>query len=467
VGLAPGRGPRVFQSYIFSVVHLCSVSARVILGRTERARKIRRVGHIVLAGNRKPGPVGIDGVDGIDDGTLCRSASHPPGTSHSDAGSHKSSNRHLHPQGGLHPGKPAISAGDLLVRYGDRGVAVRTLQALLNVHVEPGPNLRVDGKFGTQTLAALKKFQNAQHLRADGMAGKATWHRLMYPSNIARIVQPNIPEDVSVWPMHNRVAEVIRLLPGKLPTELWSQLRGLMSTDLLVLGVAAYAASHLFGVGELIDLGILLIVGEQAFFELAECVQIIVLAMSLKDLDEAATHLARAISIIGIYKFATLLAGLLKNRSAGGEKPPTDSNSRTEPTKPPRTVEPEPPPRNPAKLAEEFATRARPAEVRTAERLAERPEFDGRTFEAPPPPDPGYDWVDDLGRTYDAMGDGTKSQYFVQEQFTKSIDSHLLKGNDFTVIDMTGYTPEQAAAVGTYIDGLPASKQAPIRRVGF
>jgi hypothetical protein len=106
--------------------------------------------------------------------------------------------------------------------------------------------------------------------------------------------------------------------------------------------------------------------------------------------------------------------------------------------------------------------------VRTAERLAAQyPEFDGRTFDAPPPPDPGYDWVDDLGRTYDAMGDGTKSQFFKLQQFTNSIDSHLRKGNDFTVIDMTGYTPEQIAAVSKYVDGLPASSQALIRRVGF
>jgi hypothetical protein len=41
---------------------------------------------------------------------------------------------------------------------------------------------------------------------------------------------------------------------------------------------------------------------------------------------------------------------------------------------------------------------------------------------APPPPDPGVDWVDDMGRTYDAMGDGTKAK------FKASIDHHLLKG---------------------------------------
>jgi hypothetical protein len=105
---------------------------------------------------------------------------------------------------------------------------------------------------------------------------------------------------------------------------------------------------------------------------------------------------------------------------------------------------PSPPPRKPATLGESMGKHARPAEQRTAKRLADRhPEFNGRTFEAPPPPDPGYDWIDDLGRTYDAMGDGTQAGRFRLDQFTRAIDKHLRKSNDFTVVDMTGYKPEQ------------------------
>lgn len=117
----------------------------------------------------------------------------------------------------------------------------------------------------------------------------------------------------------------------------------------------------------------------------------------------------------------------------------------------------------PAKLEPSMAG-ARPAEQATAGRVAARAEFRGRTFQAPPPPDPGFDWIDDLGRTFDAMGDGTKSKYFKLEQFKASIDHHLTKGNTFTVIDMTGYTADQIAAVRAYVDTLPAGK---IIRVGF
>jgi hypothetical protein len=117
----------------------------------------------------------------------------------------------------------------------------------------------------------------------------------------------------------------------------------------------------------------------------------------------------------------------------------------------------------PAKLDASMAN-ARPAEQATAGRVAAKPEFKGRTFHAPPPPDPGYDWLDDLGRTFDAMGDGTKSKYFKLDQFKASIEHHLRKGNAFTVIDMTGYAADQIAAVRAYVDTLPAGK---IIRVGF
>jgi hypothetical protein len=130
--------------------------------------------------------------------------------------------------------------------------------------------------------------------------------------------------------------------------------------------------------------------------------------------------------------------------------------------------EPPPPPRNPAKLAPGFKQLARPAEFQTAQRLASQyPEFDGRTFTAAPKPDPGYDWTDDLGRTYDAVGDGTRAQYQDMDEMIDSINHHLYKTNDFTVIDMTGYSPEQISTISNYANGLSPADQATIRRIGF
>jgi len=119
----------------------------------------------------------------------------------------------------------------------------------------------------------------------------------------------------------------------------------------------------------------------------------------------------------------------------------------------------------PAKLDEaSFASNAKPAERATAARVTARPEFKGRTFRAPPPPDPGFDWSDDLGRTYDAMGDGTKAKFLNFEDFKESIVHHLRKGNNFTVIDLTGFEPEQIADIRAYVDTLG---NPTIVRVGF
>ncbi len=55
-------------------------------------------------------------------------------------------------------------------KYGDSGDSVRTLQTWLNNHGYKCGS--VDGKFGTKTLEAVKKFQKANKLTVDGEFGK-------------------------------------------------------------------------------------------------------------------------------------------------------------------------------------------------------------------------------------------------------------------------------------------------------
>ncbi len=61
------------------------------------------------------------------------------------------------------------------VSQGATGERVRTIQYLLNQH---GAALTVDGQFGPATLAAVKSFQTAQQLSADGVVGPDTWGKL-------------------------------------------------------------------------------------------------------------------------------------------------------------------------------------------------------------------------------------------------------------------------------------------------
>lgn len=72
------------------------------------------------------------------------------------------------------------------LRRGDRGAAVRELQALLG---QRGHALPADGDFGPATEAAVRAFQQAHGLSADGVVGPATLARLQgVPGNTAGAV---------------------------------------------------------------------------------------------------------------------------------------------------------------------------------------------------------------------------------------------------------------------------------------
>jgi len=59
---------------------------------------------------------------------------------------------------------------------GSQGTAVRDLQeALAQLGFDPGP---VDGAFGAKTEAAVKAFQAAQGIAADGIVGPITWRNI-------------------------------------------------------------------------------------------------------------------------------------------------------------------------------------------------------------------------------------------------------------------------------------------------
>jgi len=98
-------------------------------------------------------------------------------------------------------------------------------------------------------------------------------------------------------------------------------------------------------------------------------------------------------------------------------------------------------------------------------RLQQLPQFAGRTFSESP--HVGAEYVDDLGRSYDALGTPAASAHWNERQFLRSIDSHLLKSNDFTVVDLTGFTRGQVGTVSGYVNSLSTEMQSRIVRIGF
>jgi PrsW family intramembrane metalloprotease len=110
----------------------------------------------------------------------------------------------------------------------------------------------------------------------------------------------------------------------------------------------------------------------------------------------------------------------------------------------------------------------RPNERDTLGRLQSDPEMAGRTFEASD--DVGYEVADDLGNKYDFVGNPRASEFWGDgEQFLDSIQRHLVEKpyNEFTVVDVTGFAPEQVAQVARYLDELPPDLAAKVIRLGF
>ena len=67
---------------------------------------------------------------------------------------------------------------DRTCRLGDEGGQVKLIQEWLTLH---GVGVAVDGSFGPATRAAVKEFQRAKRLAADGVVGRRTFAALVAP----------------------------------------------------------------------------------------------------------------------------------------------------------------------------------------------------------------------------------------------------------------------------------------------
>ena len=78
----------------------------------------------------------------------------------------------------------------------------------------------------------------------------------------------------------------------------------------------------------------------------------------------------------------------------------------------------------------------------------------------------GADFVSAAGTTYDAMGTPQAYQFWNQKEFSGSINTHLRKSNDYTVIDLTGASRSQIDAIKGYVGSLSERARATILFVG-
>jgi hypothetical protein len=166
-------------------------------------------------------------------------------------------------------------------------------------------------------------------------------------------------DDVAKWDTSSKIREALRLTTPKLPKEMQRQFADMLSPlniGITVGVLGAWAASHAFGVGEIVDV-LLFIVGLglvgtavfQCAKDLVRFVEIVRMAHHRSELDEASFYLARVIGVLGVTVFMAFLTkcaakGVGRMRmSPGGAAEVAISNesivSETASSRPQRTYE--------------------------------------------------------------------------------------------------------------------------------
>ena len=325
-----------------------------------------------MAGSCKSGPLGCEPeVQNLNDGTHIRALSPRPGP----IGTKTSSIAGI-------KGKPSFVSFNMpatrkkavhvdlqILRQGNQGKEVQKLQRLLNVRLIPSQNLAIDGIFGLLTHQAVLQYQKGVAITADGIVGKQTWYHLLKgdkvtvpqavvpktspaiskpgaaPKTPAAVQPPKIASLIVTatgiweWPLEDKFAEVLRRTGPKLPGSMRHEFEALLTPTSL--GIMAgtlvfWAGSHAFVVGEWVD--VVLLAGGAFFLgmavfdvagELGDFLVVTSYATDEKELDEAASHLARAIAIMGIAAFIALLAKIAKSRGGkgGDAEVPAESTS--------------------------------------------------------------------------------------------------------------------------------------------
>lgn len=99
------------------------------------------------------------------------------------------------------------------VTLGSSGDDVKQLQKLLN-DSNVGVKLVVDGKFGKDTDAAVKRFQATRNIGIDGVVGPKTWAALTARVVTVNLVSQQAPSDSAPWMKHAKAEVNQAEIPG-------------------------------------------------------------------------------------------------------------------------------------------------------------------------------------------------------------------------------------------------------------
>ncbi len=109
---------------------------------------------------------------------------------------------------------PAL-APEVPLAFGSGGNEVKTLQRRLNRISDNYPTIPkiavIDGVFGSDTEAAVRKFQQIFNLKVDGIVGNATWYRIAYLYNGVKALGELVSEGLTYDEVERQFPEVLDL----------------------------------------------------------------------------------------------------------------------------------------------------------------------------------------------------------------------------------------------------------------
>lgn len=259
------------------------------------------------------------------------------------------------------------------LQMGTRGQNVQRLQRLLNSRLDSDTDLKVDGSFGPKTRSAVIEFQKESHLKPDGVVGRDTWFSLISASpketrsrpkpasalasaatrtaTTAGVIATSTEKSVDEWSIEERFEYVLTHTGPYLGPDLRTQFAALLTPvnlGIMIGSLVVWAAGHFFGVSEIADaflLGFGLVFLGKAALDAAgylkDFIELTCSASTKAELENAASDLAQAITIIGVVAFFMLLA---KVSRAIGDKLETAKKTAApgeEETAPPPKAKPE------------------------------------------------------------------------------------------------------------------------------
>lgn len=121
-----------------------------------------------------------------------------------------------------------------VLKLGSRGDQVRRLQEALNRKL-PGCSLRLDGDFGGNTQAAVRRYQDAEWLVVDGEAGQCTQNALFDAEAYTPVQhsRPFIPQptDSTCWAAATAMLKrsTVAAVKAATPADMWSDSGGLLN----------------------------------------------------------------------------------------------------------------------------------------------------------------------------------------------------------------------------------------------